>query len=173
MNLTLSHFETPTGPMLLLLDEAKHIRLFEWVDHQSRMERLLMRHYPKTRFTIQEETAPATYGAAIHAYFAGDITALEALPVAFGGTAFQQTVWQALQTIPAGKTLSYGQLAAKIGNPNAMRAVGLANGANPIALIVPCHRVIGSNGTLTGYGGGIERKHWLLQHEGSLPQKLL
>jgi methylated-DNA-[protein]-cysteine S-methyltransferase len=95
------------------------------------------------------------------------------LPVAFGGTAFQQNVWQALRTIPAGRTLSYGQLAAQLGNPKGMRAVGLANGANPIALIVPCHRVIGANGTLTGYGGGMTRKHWLLRHEGSLPQSLL
>lgn len=173
MKLTISHIETPTGPMMLLLDEAKQVRLFEWVDHQSRMDRLLVRHYPKTTFSISEEAPPVAYHQAIAAYFSGDIAALESLPVAFGGTAFQQTVWLALQTIPAGKTLSYGQLAAQIGNPKGMRAVGLANGANPIALIVPCHRVIGANGTLTGYGGGMERKHWLLQHEGSLPQKLL
>jgi methylated-DNA-[protein]-cysteine S-methyltransferase len=173
MKLTLSHIETPTGPMMLLLDEARRVRLFEWVDHQARMQRLLARHYPKLVLSISEEAAPADYPAAIHAYFNGDIKALDALPVAFGGTSFQQTVWQALQTIPAGKTLSYGQLAAQIGNPKAMRAVGLANGANPIALIVPCHRVIGANGTLTGYGGGMARKHWLLAHEGSLPQNLL
>jgi methylated-DNA-[protein]-cysteine S-methyltransferase len=173
MKLTLSHFETPTGPMMLLLDEAQHVRLFEWVDHRSRMERLLARHYPKTNFTIVEDVAPADYQAAIEAYFAGEIGALTALPISFGGTTFQQTVWKALRTIPPGKTLSYGQLASQIGNPNAMRAVGLANGANPIALIVPCHRVIGANGTLTGYGGGIERKQWLLRHEGSLPQNLL
>lgn len=173
MKLTQSHFETPTGPMVLLLDDAERVRLFEWVDHRARMDRLLARHYPNTTFTIEEGAAPAAYQAAIQAYFSGDITALEALPVAFGGTNFQQTVWQALQTIPAGKTLSYGQLAAQIGNPKGMRAVGLANGANPIALIVPCHRVIGANGTLTGYGGGMDRKQWLLRHEGSLPQNLL
>jgi methylated-DNA-[protein]-cysteine S-methyltransferase len=173
MKLTISHIETPTGPMMLLLDDAKQVRLFEWVDHHSRMDRLLARHYPKTTFSISDEAPPAAYHKAIQAYFAGEIDALEALPVAFGGTAFQQTVWQALQTIPAGKTLSYGQLATQIGNPKAMRAVGLANGANPIGIIVPCHRVIGANGTLTGYGGGMERKHWLLRHEGSLPQNLL
>jgi len=173
MKLALSHIETPTGPMMLLLDDERQVRLFEWVDHQSRMDRLLLRHYPKTTFSISEEAPPAAYHGAIAAYFSGDIRALEALPVAFGGTAFQQTVWQALQTIPAGKTLSYGQLAVQIGNPKGMRAVGLANGANPIALIVPCHRVIGANGTLTGYGGGMELKHWLLRHEGALPQKLL
>lgn len=173
MKLTLSHIETPTGPMMLLLDDAKRVRLFEWVDHQARMDRLLARHYPKMTFSISESAAPADYPAAIYAYFEGDIEALDALPVAFGGTVFQQTVWHALQTIPAGTTLSYGQLAAQIGNPNAMRAVGLANGANPIALIVPCHRVIGANGALTGYGGGMARKHWLLAHEGALPQNLL
>jgi methylated-DNA-[protein]-cysteine S-methyltransferase len=173
MKLTLSHIETPTGPMMMLLDDEKRVRLLEWVDHRARMDRLLARHYPKTSFALTEEMPPERYHQAIHAYFAGNLEALEALPVAFGGTAFQQTVWQALQTIPAGKTLSYGQLAAQIDNPKGMRAVGLANGANPIALIVPCHRVIGANGTLTGYGGGMERKHWLLRHEGSLPQNLL
>lgn len=173
MKLARSHFDTPTGPMMLLLDEDQQVRLFEWVDHQARMERLLARHYPKTTFAIADEPAPLGYQTAIQSYFSGDTTALESLPVAFGGTPFQQTVWKALQTIPAGKTLSYGQLAAQIGNPNAMRAVGLANSANPIALIVPCHRVIGANGTLTGYGGGMERKQWLLRHEGALPQNLL
>ena len=173
MKLTLSHIQTPTGQMMLLLDDAKSVRAFEWADHQARLDRLLARQYPKTTFQISEETPPAPYHTRIHAYFAGDICALETLPVAFGGTPFQQTVWHALQTIPAGSTLSYARLAAQIGNPNAMRAVGLANGANPIALIVPCHRVIGANSTLTGYGGGIERKHWLLRHEGCLPQKLL
>lgn len=172
MKLTLSHIDTPTGPMMLLLDNEQRVRLFEWVDHQARMDRLLTRHYPKTSFSISEATPPEHYDQAIHAYFAGELNALDPLPIAFGGTVFQQTVWQALQTIPAGKTLSYGQLAAQIGNPKGMRAVGLANGANPIALIVPCHRVIGANGTLTGYGGGMERKHWLLRHEGSLPQNL-
>ena len=172
MKLTLSHIDTPTGPMMMLLDEEKRVRLFEWLDHQARMDRLLARHYPKTSFSVSEETPPEHYDQAIHAYFAGELNALDTLPIAFGGTVFQQSVWQALQSIPAGKTLSYGQLAAQIGNPKGMRAVGLANGANPIALIVPCHRVIGANGTLTGYGGGMERKHWLLRHEGSLPQNL-
>jgi methylated-DNA-[protein]-cysteine S-methyltransferase len=159
--------------MMLLLDDEKRVRLFEWVDHRDRMDRLLARHYPKTKFSLSEEMPPERYAETILSYFAGEMNALDTLPIAFGGTAFQQTVWQALQTIPAGRTLSYGKLAAQIGNPKGMRAVGLANGANPIALIVPCHRVIGANGTLTGYGGGMERKHWLLRHEGSLPQNLL
>ena len=84
-----------------------------------------------------------------------------------GGTAFQKAVWAALRAIPAGETRSYSQLAAAIGSPKAVRAAGLANGQNPIAVVVPCHRVIGANGTLTGYAGGLERKRWLLAHEGA------
>jgi len=87
------------------------------------------------------------------------------VPVRAGGTPFQRVVWAALREIPPGRTTSYGQLAARLGRPGASRAVGLANGANPVAIAVPCHRVIGADGTLTGYGGGIERKRWLLEHE--------
>jgi O-6-methylguanine DNA methyltransferase len=85
-----------------------------------------------------------------------------------GGTDFERSVWAELRCIPLGTTISYGELAKRIGNPNAMRAVGLANGKNPIAIVVPCHRVIGANGSMTGYGGGIHRKEWLLRHEGAL-----
>jgi len=101
----------------------------------------------------------------LDAYFARKLRTFD-VPLAPEGTAFQQRVWRALRDIPYGKTLSYGQLAAGIGNANASRAVGLANGRNPISIIVPCHRVIGANGTLTGYGGGLPRKRWLLRHEG-------
>lgn len=98
------------------------------------------------------------------AYFEGRLHRFD-LPLAGTGTAFQQTVWKALREIPYGETVTYGQLAGRIGNRNASRAVGLANGRNPIGIIVPCHRVIGANGSLTGYAGGIERKQWLLAHE--------
>jgi len=101
----------------------------------------------------------------LHEYFSGKRTAF-ALELAPRGTPFQREVWNALLDIPYGDTISYAELARRIGKPNAVRAVGAANGANPIPLIIPCHRVIGSNGTLTGYGGGIERKQWLLAHEG-------
>ncbi len=104
----------------------------------------------------------------LDAYFAGDLTTFD-LPLAAGGTPFQQRVWAALLTIPFGHTTSYGTLAARIGEPKASRAVGAANGRNPISIIVPCHRVIGSSGKLTGYGGGMERKRWLLVHEGVVP----
>ncbi len=102
----------------------------------------------------------------LHAYFDGDLTEFR-IPVRLDGTDFQRKVWSNLQHIPYGETISYGDLARRVGSPNASRAVGLANGRNPVCIIVPCHRVIGSNGQLTGYGGGLERKTWLLDHEAS------
>lgn len=101
-------------------------------------------------------------------YFAGEIRALEGLPVDPGGTPFQARVWAALCSIPAGRTISYRELAAAVGQPAAVRAVGAANGQNPVPLVVPCHRVIGASGKLVGYGGGLERKVWLLRHEKAL-----
>lgn len=100
----------------------------------------------------------------MQAYFARELTEFD-LPLNMIGTEFQKIVWRELLNIPFGATISYGELANRVGNPNASRAVGAANGRNPISIIVPCHRVIGSNGKLTGYGGGIERKEWLLTHE--------
>jgi len=99
------------------------------------------------------------------AYFAGDLAVIDRLPVRTGGTGFQRAVWQALRGIPCGTMVTYTELARRIGRPTAVRAVGHANGANPVGIVVPCHRVIGSGGSLTGYGGGIERKSWLLTHE--------
>lgn len=105
------------------------------------------------------------------AYFAGSLTEFD-LPLQMSGTPFQQQVWQALKIIPYGTTLSYGELAQQIGQPTASRAVGLSNGRNPVSIVVPCHRVIGANGKLTGYGGGLERKQWLLDHERLTRMKL-
>lgn len=121
---------------------------------------------------LPQATSPAAIRSRIEAYFSGDLLALDQIQVHPEGTAFQKQVWAALREIPAGTTLSYGQLAHRIGRPGASRAVGLANGSNPIGIVVPCHRVIGANGTLTGYGGGLHRKRWLLQHEGALPMSL-
>ena len=129
------------------------------------MHRLLARHYGADTFTLTPAQSPPGVASVMAAYFDGDIHAIDSLPVATGGTAFQKSVWQALRSIPAGETISYGELAKRLGNPAAVRAVGLANGANPIGIVVPCHRVIGANGSLTGYGGGLERKQWLLNHE--------
>lgn len=123
-------------------------------------------HYgPKTR--VEHGRAPKELREPLERYFAGEIRAIDSIPTRTAGTEFQRSVWAALRTIPAGKTWSYGDLAVRIGRPKAVRAVGLANGSNPVGLVVPCHRVIGSNGSLTGYGGGIERKRWLLRHEGA------
>jgi methylated-DNA-[protein]-cysteine S-methyltransferase len=114
--------------------------------------------------------APDPCGAVsrLAAYFSGDLRAIDGIPVDTGGTAFQMSVWSALREIPVGRTACYSDLAARIGKPSATRAVGAANGQNPVAVIVPCHRVIGKDGSLTGYGGGLERKAWLLRHEGVL-----
>ncbi len=114
--------------------------------------------------------APDPHGActALSAYLRGELDAIDALPVDAGGTPFQREVWAALRRIRAGRTSTYGRLAAEIGRPSAVRAVGAANGQNPIALVVPCHRVIASDGKLQGYGGGLERKRWLLVHERAL-----
>jgi methylated-DNA-[protein]-cysteine S-methyltransferase len=109
---------------------------------------------------------PAGVLTRLTAYFAGDLGALDPIAVDPGGTPFQQAVWQALRAIRPGETRSYGELARAIGQPHASRAVGAANGSNPVSLILPCHRVIGSDGRLVGYGGGLDRKRWLLRHEG-------
>jgi methylated-DNA-[protein]-cysteine S-methyltransferase len=115
---------------------------------------------------LEPGKTPAPIRRALDEYFAGRLDALDEIACQADGTPFQQAVWQALRSIPAGRTLSYGALAQNLGNPKAVRAVGLANGANPIPIVIPCHRVIGSDGSLTGYGGGLERKRWLLAHEG-------
>ena len=127
------------------------------------MHRLLARHWGK--YELTQTSLPAQLAAPFEAYFQGQLSALEPLPVLTRGTEFQHQVWQALRTIGPGQTLSYVALAAQVERPKAVRAVGAANGANPVGLVVPCHRVIGANGSLTGYGGGVERKRWLLDHE--------
>jgi methylated-DNA-[protein]-cysteine S-methyltransferase len=112
---------------------------------------------------------PFGLSAKLRAYLAGDLRALDRIPVETGGTPFQQRVWRALRRIPAGRTLSYGALARALGVGAAARAVGAANGRNPISVVVPCHRLIGADAALTGYGGGLWRKRWLLRHEGARP----
>jgi methylated-DNA-[protein]-cysteine S-methyltransferase len=117
--------------------------------------------------TTDHQLADDPFGLSsrVRAYFAGDLTTIEGIETDGGGTDFQRRVWAELKRIPCGVTISYGELARRLGDKNAMRAVGLANGRNPIAIVVPCHRVIGADGSLTGYGGGIDRKKWLLAHE--------
>ena len=161
--LTLDRVATPVGEVLLVTDGQGAVRALDFVDYETRMTRLLARHAPGA--TVVEGRAPERVRTAVEGYFGGDMGALDGLTVTTGGTDFQRSVWKALRAIPAGETRTYGQLAAAIGSPKAVRAAGLANGQNPVAVIVPCHRVIGANGTLTGYAGGLERKRWLLEHE--------
>ena len=158
---------TPIGVLIIVADDAGKLRAIDWTDYEARLDLLLRRHYGEV--ALRPTANPHGLTQRMARYFAGDLAAIDGLPGATNGTAFQRAVWQALRGIPCGTTLSYGTLARRIGQPAAVRAVGLANGANPISIVVPCHRVIGSDGSLTGYGGGIERKRWLLRHEGALP----
>lgn len=169
MSLALRIERVPTaiGTMLVLTDDAGRLRVLDWEDYESRLQRLLRLHYGDD-VTVSEAGGSSGVRRALEAYFAGDPHAIGGIRVETAGTAFQREVWAALRSIPVGQTLSYGALARRINRPRSVRAVGLANGANPISIVVPCHRVIGADASLTGYGGGLERKRWLLEHEGVL-----
>jgi methylated-DNA-[protein]-cysteine S-methyltransferase len=156
---------TPIGDMILVARDDM-VMLLEFEDASDRVAREL-----KARFKddeLQPASKPFGLSDKIRDYFAGQLHIIDDLLTDAGGTAFELRVWAELRRIPCGQTISYGELASRTGNKNAMRAVGLANGKNPIAIIVPCHRVIGADGKLTGYGGGLHRKEWLLKHEGAL-----
>jgi methylated-DNA-[protein]-cysteine S-methyltransferase len=137
----------------------------EFGDCADRLRAQLQSRYGDVELVAAKK--PSRYASSVRRYLGGDIRALDDLPVETGGTAFQRQVWAALRKIPAGSTTTYGEIAARLGKPGAARAVGLANGQNPVSIAIPCHRVIGADGTLTGYGGGLDRKLWLLRHEGA------
>lgn len=160
--------DSPMGELWILTDADGALRAVEFATHADRLHRLADRQYGRGQWTMIDGGVESAAKRALADYFIGDRDAIAALSVAQGGTEFQRSVWAALRAIPRGETISYGELARRIGNPKAVRAVGLANGANPIGIVVPCHRVIGGDGGLGGYGGGVERKAWLLQHEGAL-----
>lgn len=157
--------ETPIGELILVTDNAGNLRAVDWTDYEDRMLRLLKLHYGKSGYTLLSNAGPSGLRDKLEHYFAGEIRAIDEIEVETAGTAFQRSVWKALRDIPAGSPVSYRTLAQQIGRPKAVRAVGLANGSNPIGIVVPCHRVVGANGSLTGYGGGLARKKWLLDHE--------
>ena len=160
-----SRIETPIGPLVLLAREGILLML-EFEDAEPRVEREM-----KARFRGEEHQAaddPFGFRSRIEAYFAGNLSAIEGIETDGGGTEFQKRVWAELKRIPCSVTISYGELARRLGDVKAVRAVGTANGRNPISIVVPCHRVIGADGSLTGYGGGVDRKRWLLVHEGAL-----
>ena len=152
MRLRLDRVESPLGTIFIVAGEScVHAVAFEGASPPAQLE---------------PAADPLGASSRLRAYFAGDLQAIEDIPVDPQGTAFQRSVWNALRRIRVGTTTTYGQLAASLGKPSATRAVGMANGSNPIAIVIPCHRVIGANRTLTGYGGGLDRKRWLLEHEG-------
>ena len=157
---------SPIGELLVVADEAGALRALDFHDHEPRLDRLLKTHYGPLR--PEPGAAPAAIRDALAAYFAGQLDALNTIAWATNGTAFQHAVWTALCAIPVGQTITYSELARRAGRPLAVRAAGAANGSNPLSIVAPCHRVIGMDGALTGYGGGIERKRWLLAHEGAL-----
>lgn len=161
----LTTVESPVGPLTIAATDGK-VCLLHFGRETAGVRRRLESWYPGR--AVERHPDPAGAVTALNEYFGGRIPALDDVPVELNGTPFQRQVWNALRRIRAGATCSYGAVARNIGLPSAVRAVGAANGANPVALIVPCHRVIGSNGSLTGYGGGLERKRWLLQHEGAV-----
>lgn len=156
---------TPIGDMVLVARDGV-LLLLEFVDKGERVTREMRARFGDV--ALQPTQNPFGFSHIIRDYFAGDISAIDNLTTDGGGTAFEKQVWAELCKIPSGTTKSYGEIARKLGDINLSRAVGTANGKNPVAIVVPCHRVIGADGSMTGYGGGLERKEWLLRHEGAL-----
>jgi methylated-DNA-[protein]-cysteine S-methyltransferase len=160
--LLVERLKTPLGPLLLTHDgEALWNIAFE--DREERRAAELARHAPGATARVLRQRS--NFATALQAYFEGDVHAIDGLRVAVMGTPFQRKAWTALRKVPAGTTRSYGEQAARIGHANAARAVGRANGLNPVSIVVPCHRLVGSDGALVRYGGGLERKRWLIDHE--------
>ena len=166
MKFNFGRIGSPLGDLLLVTDEQRRVRALDFADHEARLHRGLREHYGA--YELIEAAVPPAIAAALTKYFSGDLAALDSIETATGGSELQRRVWNALRRIPAGETRSYGELARTLGfdDPRAAIEIGAANGANPVSLIVPCHRVIGSNGDLKGYAGGVHRKRWLLLHEG-------
>jgi methylated-DNA-[protein]-cysteine S-methyltransferase len=155
--------DSPIGK-LTIAARGPRLCLLHFGPASSRLKASLKGWYPDD--PLESVSDPAGAVRVLRRYFDGDLDSLDEIEVELNGTSFQRGVWMALRSVKAGTTLSYAQLADRIGTPAAVRAVGAANGANPVAVVLPCHRIIGSNGSLTGYGGGLDRKRWLLDHEG-------
>jgi methylated-DNA-[protein]-cysteine S-methyltransferase len=162
MILLVDSFESPLGPVSLASD-GRALRALEFLERGALEARLRARLGAGA--TLRDEADPQGFTSRARAYFAGELDALCDVPVDGGGSPFQQRVWDALRQIAPGETATYSALAARLGLAHAARAVGHANARNPVAIAVPCHRVVGADGTLTGYAGGLERKRWLLAHE--------
>lgn len=162
--LLIERIESPIG-VLHLVSDGRRLCALDYDGYDERLRRLLTLRYGPHR--LREASDPGGATTALRRYLAGDFAALDAVEVDAGGTPFQREVWAALREIPCGTTTTYGELARRVGQPSAARAVGITNSLNPVAIVVPCHRVIGANDTLTGYAGGLHRKQWLLEHEGA------
>jgi methylated-DNA-[protein]-cysteine S-methyltransferase len=166
ITLTRTTIATPIGDMCALASDAGLCALeFDGPRRRHRLDARLRRWFPPHAIEDRDSAVLARTRAWLTRYFDGESARIDDLPIEMHGADFEQRVWRALLEIPPGETRSYGSIAKRLSTIGASRAVGLANGANPIAIIVPCHRVIGSSGALTGYGGGLERKTWLLNHE--------
>ncbi len=169
MKFLIDRISSPMG-ILLLVSDGESLCALDFADYETRMMGLLQKRYASVE--LVEAINPQGFSSKIVAYLAGDFGSLNNIPVNAGGTDFQRLVWQELRKIPVGTTLTYGELATNLGKPTASRAVGMANSLNPVAIVVPCHRVIGAKAKLTGYAGGLERKQWLLEHEGVCRQNV-
>ena len=155
--------ESPIGTILIISD-GRRLCALDYRGYDHRMTGFLAARFGE--YALHDAADPGGATSAVRAYLDGDMRALDTLAVDTGGTPFQESVWAELRRIPAGTTITYGELARRIGQPSASRAVGHANSLNPVAIVVPGHRVIGADATLTGYAGGLDRKRWLLEHEG-------
>lgn len=162
MEFVATEIDSPIGPILIVADGGR-LRALDYSGYERRMHALLGAHYGPYR--LRHDSRPDHVATALQAYFTGELGAIDRIEVGLGGTSFQRQAWSILRSIPAGATTTYGALAKRLGAPNAARAVGYANSLNPIAIVLPCHRVVGANGKLTGYAGGLERKRWLIEHE--------
>jgi methylated-DNA-[protein]-cysteine S-methyltransferase len=165
VDLLTDEIESALGTLVIVARDGRLAGL-DYADCGGRMIDALAARYGRTRLTPASN--PFGFSRRIRDYLAGDLGAVDDVPVATGGTPFHREVWTALRRIPAGTTVTYAEMARKMGRPAAPRAVGAANARNPIAIVIPCHRLIGSDGSLTGYAGGLLRKRWLLAHEGAL-----
>jgi len=163
--LFVDYIPSPIGTIVIVVDGDRLCSL-DFEEHTDRMMKLLRRRYAEVQ--LKQVDDPNGFSTRIKNYFEGDFESLAAIPVNTGGTHFQRQVWTALREIPVGQTFAYSRLAAKIGKPKAARAVGMANSLNPIGIVLPCHRVVGCNASLTGYAGGLDRKRWLLGHENAI-----
>ena len=179
MILRIDQIDSPLG-VLTLVASPDGLCALDFEECRDRLLAPLLARYPGA--SLVQEADPGGFSSRVRAYLGGDLGAIDDIPVDPGGTPFQRSVWSALRDIKPGTTTSYGALAAQLGRPGASRAVGAANARNPICLVIPCHRLVSSTGTLIGYSGGLHRKRWFLAHEGvtlpgqasmSLPEQAL